>query len=107
MPRIISGVQVDDSVWLGLRFCQKKAIKTVFRYLQRGEKKRSCLISMPTGSGKSGVISVVSQYISNAKILVLCHRRAVCDQLVRDISGSFFLRWLATNALQKKCVWIH
>lgn len=51
---------------------------------------KSCLISLPTGAGKSGVISVICHKATQKRVLVLCHRRAVCDQLFDDIKGKFF-----------------
>lgn len=88
----ISGFSIDNSLWGNLRTCQQGSIKTALSYLKKPltETSRSCLISLPTGAGKSGVISVISHKASQKKILVLCHRRAVCDQLYSEINGKFF-----------------
>ncbi|EMN7445641.1 DEAD/DEAH box helicase family protein [Vibrio parahaemolyticus] len=83
---------VNDVLWHSLRCCQKDGIKTALSYLQKplSDDAKSCLISLPTGAGKSGVISVISHKAKQKKTLVLCHRRAVCDQLFTEISGKFF-----------------
>ena len=88
----ISGFSINDILWGNLRVCQQKSIQIALSYLRKplsGDIK-SCLISLPTGAGKSGVISVISHKATQKKTLVLCHRRAVCDQLYSDINGKFF-----------------
>ncbi|WP_318520423.1 DEAD/DEAH box helicase [Photobacterium leiognathi] len=83
---------VNDKLWESLRACQKDSVRTALSYLQKPleENVRSCLISLPTGAGKSGVISVISHKAKQKRTLVLCHRRAVCNQLYTEISGKFF-----------------
>lgn len=88
----VSGYAIDGTLWSNLRECQQESIKTALRYLRKPltEIPKACLISLPTGAGKSGVISVISHKAAQKKTLVLCHRRAVCDQLYSDINGKFF-----------------
>ncbi|MEY8251064.1 MAG: DEAD/DEAH box helicase family protein [Colwellia sp.] len=88
----ISGFAINDVLWTGLRDCQKGSIQTALSYVRRplSEQPKSCLISLPTGAGKSGVITVVCHKATQRRILVLCHRRAVCDQLYNEIRGNFF-----------------
>ncbi|MGO4891853.1 DEAD/DEAH box helicase [Flavobacterium sp. W21_SRS_FM6] len=88
----ISGFSINNVLWNGLRHCQQQSIQTGLNYLRKplAEDAKSCLISLPTGAGKSGVISVLCHKASQKKILVLCHRRAVCNQLYSDINGKFF-----------------
>lgn len=88
----VNGFSIDSVLWNNLRTCQKESIKTALNYLKKPLTgvANSCLISLPTGAGKSGVISVVSHKASQKKVLVLCHRRAVCDQLYAEIKGKFF-----------------
>lgn len=83
---------INDVLWDSLRDCQKGSIQTALSYVSSplNEETKSCLISLPTGAGKSGVIAVVSQKVTQNRVLVLCHRRAVCDQLYSDINGDFF-----------------
>ncbi|QYJ94270.1 DEAD/DEAH box helicase [Shewanella spartinae] len=88
----VSGFTIDDVLWAELRKCQKGSIKTALSYVRRplNAEAKSCLISLPTGAGKSGVISVICHKATQKKVLVLCHRRAVCNQLLDDINGKFF-----------------
>jgi superfamily II DNA or RNA helicase len=89
----ISGFTINDVLWNGLRACQQGSIKTALSYVRRplNDDAKSCLISLPTGAGKSGVISVICHKATQRKVLVLCHRRAVCNQLLDDIKGKFFI----------------
>ncbi|WP_146075559.1 DEAD/DEAH box helicase, partial [Vibrio jasicida] len=82
----------NEELWFNLRRCQKESINKSIDYSKSvlDDKNKSCLISLPTGAGKSGVISVVSHTVNQNKILVLCHRRAVCNQLYAEINGKFF-----------------
>lgn len=88
----VSGFSIDNSLWSNLRRCQQGSIRIALSYLRKPltETAKACLVSLPTGAGKSGVISVISHKASQKKVLVLCHRRAVCDQLYSEIKGKFF-----------------
>lgn len=93
MNNKVSGFLLCSELWSALRFCQQRSIETALKYIKRPIESldsKSCLISLPTGAGKSGVIAVVAHAAKQSKVLVLCHRRAVCDQLVREINGAFF-----------------
>ncbi|MBO0590484.1 DEAD/DEAH box helicase family protein [Cellulophaga sp. E16_2] len=58
---------------------------------QSGKTKVACLIKMPTGAGKTGVMSVVSHEFFKVKsVLVVCPRDALRTQLYKEISGDFF-----------------
>lgn len=83
---------IKQELWTNLRQCQRESINKSIDYATSifNDKKQSCLISLPTGAGKSGVISVISHNVPQKKVLVLCHRRAVCNQLYAEISGKFF-----------------
>lgn len=59
---VTSGLGIDQSIWNALRHCQKNAIRCGIDYLnnpldQQGHK--ACLLSLPTGAGKSGVIATL------------------------------------------------
>ncbi|MBG6017267.1 DEAD/DEAH box helicase family protein [Proteus mirabilis] len=82
-------VEIPESIVSMLRDCQNDSINTISNYLDEPSE-GSCLISLPTGSGKSGVICCVAHYSKIDKILVVSHRRAVCNQLYRQLKGSFF-----------------
>lgn len=86
-------MNISEEVIEKLRVCQKESIKTVSTYLSSRSKK-ACLISLPTGAGKSGVICVTSHSSKSKRVLVLTHRRAVCDQLVKQLKGEFYKKIL-------------
>jgi superfamily II DNA or RNA helicase len=73
---------------------QKAAIDTMRQYISafnRGITNKSALVHMPTGSGKTGVIAVLSRCISEIDCaLVLTPRVALRAQLYTNIQGRFF-----------------
>lgn len=79
-----------DSAKEKLRNCQLGAVRSFVKYAEENEADKAFLINLPTGAGKTGVISLISHLSSAAKILVICHRKAVKDQLFREISKKFF-----------------
>lgn len=81
--------EISEQLQDALRQCQVKSIDVIAKYL-RSKSEGSCLISLPTGAGKSGVICTVSHNCKYKKILVVTHRRAVCDQLYKQLKGKFF-----------------
>jgi len=103
----VSGFIVNEDLWQSLRHCQKESIQTALSYLKKtlNENANSCLISLPTGAGKSGVISIVSHKATQKRVLVLCHRRAVCDQLFKEIDGKFFSDRVEGEVIKRKTVY--
>lgn len=81
---------VNDNLWESLRTGQRKGIESAFNYLAGAKTQHSCLISLPTGAGKTGVIATISHFSSKKNVLVLCHRSAVKDQILKQLSGEFF-----------------
>ncbi|AXI61584.1 type III restriction endonuclease subunit R [Pseudomonas kribbensis] len=79
-----------DSAKERLRSCQLEAVRSFVAYADENESDRAFLINLPTGAGKTGVISLISHLSSASKILVICHRKAVKDQLFKEISKKFF-----------------
>ncbi len=73
-----------------LRKCQIDAINSATKYLKNPPGNKSCLLSLPTGAGKTGVISTICLLSKKDKILILSHRSAVRDQLIKEIGGGFF-----------------
>src|SRR5665648_569645 len=73
---------------------QKKAIYAALSYINDYRNKntnKSCLIHMPTGSGKTGIIAVIARCIPPLKnILVITPRINLRDQLFKDIDSRFF-----------------
>ena len=90
-------MNISEEVIGRLRDCQKKSIETVSTYLSSRSKK-SCPISLPTGAGKSGVICVASHSSKSKRVLILTHRRAVCDQLEKQLKGDFYKKILGEAA---------
>ncbi|SNT71328.1 DEAD/DEAH box helicase [Psychrobacter sp. LV10R520-6] len=90
-------MNISEEVIERLRDCQKESIKTVSTYLSSRSKK-SCLISLPTGAGKSGVICIASHSSKSKRVLILTHRRPVCDQLAKQLKGDFYKKILGDEA---------
>lgn len=74
-----------------LRSCQIESIDVAAKYF-RSRSNGSCLLSLPTGAGKSGVICCLSQFSNYKNILIVTYRRAICDQLYKQIKGDFFTK---------------
>jgi superfamily II DNA or RNA helicase len=76
---------------------QVEAIKATERYIQHnlGEKvDTATLIHMPTGTGKTGVMAgLLLRYPGTVKALILTPRKALRDQLHREVSSEFFTQF--------------
>lgn len=94
----------ENTLWTHLRLCQKNSIDKASNYLNSPVSKKSCLISLPTGAGKSGVICTLAHFSKQKRILILCHRRAVCDQLYKQLRGDFFKKISPKLTFEKKNV---
>ena len=90
-------MKISEEVTERLRSCQKTSVETISKYL-RSKSEKSCLISLPTGAGKSGVICVASHSSKSKRVLVLTHRRAICDQLTKQLKGDFYKKILGNEA---------
>ncbi len=86
-------MKISEEVIESLRDCQKTSLDIISKYL-RSKSEKPCLISLPTGAGKSGVICVASHSSTSKRVLVLTHRRAVCDQLIKQLRGDFYKKIL-------------
>lgn len=85
--------RLSDQERLSLYDFQQTAVKAVEHFLDRGESGgRSYIVSMPTGSGKSGVIAYVAQdrLGDEGDILLLCPWDALAKQLADDVGGRFW-----------------
>ena len=77
---------------------QKAAIATVIAYIngdksipERPDHAEAALLKLPTGTGKSGIIAVLARCLPTIhKILILTPRRALTEQLLRDIRYRFW-----------------
>jgi superfamily II DNA or RNA helicase len=85
-----------------LRKCQLEAVRSFVRYAEENDTERGFLINLPTGAGKTGVISLISHLSDALKVLVICHRKAVKDQLFREISKKFFRNTIGDQEFELK-----
>jgi superfamily II DNA or RNA helicase len=77
---------------------QRAAIGTVVAYLngdksipERPDHTEASLLKLPTGTGKSGIIAVVARCLPHVqRVLVLTPRRALTEQLLRDVRFRFW-----------------
>jgi superfamily II DNA or RNA helicase len=98
---------VKSELWDGLRNCQRQSVERSLRYTGAplaANSNKSCLISLPTGAGKTGVISVVAHHAEQKRVLVLCHRTAVRQQLLKEIDGGFFEKTCPGIEIESKSV---
>ncbi|MDH1377843.1 DEAD/DEAH box helicase family protein, partial [Acinetobacter junii] len=100
----LKNILVANKLWSHLRTCQQNSIDKASTYLNNPVSKKSCLISLPTGAGKTGVICTLAHFSEQKRILVLCHRRAVCDQLFKQLRGEFFIKISPEGTFNKKNV---
>ncbi len=91
-----------DSTEEKLRKCQLEAVRSFVRYAEENDTERGFLINLPTGAGKTGVISLISHLSDALKVLVICHRKAVKDQLFKEISKKFFRNTIGDQEFELK-----
>lgn len=76
---------------------QKAAVVTIRKYVAAyvtGGTTGACLIHMPTGTGKSGVIACASHFLNTSGcVLLLTPRVALREQLSREVGGQFFAKF--------------
>lgn len=77
-----------------LRKGQRAALEAADRYLSSNSGDKAFLICMPTGAGKTGVIATLAQTSQARRVLLISPRKAVCDQLRREVGGAFFAKVL-------------
>jgi superfamily II DNA or RNA helicase len=90
MARTDSALPVSD---LALWPHQVDALSTLSRFIksQGAKPRRSALVQMPTGTGKSGVIAVAAQrLVTGGDVLLLSPWDALVDQLTRDVHERFW-----------------
>ncbi|MGN6219405.1 MAG: DEAD/DEAH box helicase [Microbacterium sp.] len=84
---------LDDGTRQRLWGHQKRAVAAVEEFLERPDTGgRSFIVSMPTGSGKSGVIGFLAQdrLGEESDVLLLCPWDALASQLSEDVSARFW-----------------
>lgn len=83
---------------------QIRAVEMIEAYLASG-KSGSALVRMPTGSGKSGIITILTRCLGGiGDALVLCPHEMLRDQLIDDIKQRFFANIAADNSRWPKAV---
>ena len=84
----IKAIPFKESLWTH----QLEALKEINRYVRKRDKdwSESCMIALPTGVGKTGVIATFSHFSSFSKILVLSPRSNITNQNFENIDGLFF-----------------
>lgn len=87
---------------------QRKAIKIIRKYIsnfQSGLTNGSCLIHMPTGSGKTGVMASVARCLPEVKhSLILAPRVVLRKQLYEDVKVRFFYKLNFVPDVKKECI---
>jgi superfamily II DNA or RNA helicase len=79
--------ELNDKLWEH----QRAAIKFAFPYLRDSAVSRVGLIRMPTGTGKTGVIAVLSVALPPPSwTLILTPWKNLCDQMMGDLSERFW-----------------
>jgi len=99
MPEILFIDQM--SLWQN----QQEAIEKMCEYIDAYHKKKtskSALVHMPTGSGKTGVMAVLSRCVHDINsVLVVTNRIAIREQLTRHIKGEFFQMLERSPSIEK------
>lgn len=86
---------------------QQEALRRVTAYIaafRQGETNGAGLVHMPTGTGKTGVIAVLSRCVQDVGgVICITPRLSLRDQLADDISVRFFERiGVSADALPKR-----
>ena len=85
------GLPLPPSLWEH----QRKAVETIHAFLSASDREdRAALITMPTGTGKTGVIAATVTLLPSVMghRLVLSPWDALVDQLIGDLRGRFWSR---------------
>lgn len=101
----VRGFEVDAQLWGALRDGQRGSIETALAFLKKSTVTGSCLISLPTGAGKTGVITLICHLAKQGRVLVVSHRKAVRDQLFDEIAGGFLEKIAPSRRIQTKPVY--
>jgi hypothetical protein len=81
---------LNCSLWPHQKGAIDKCIKYIYKYENKYTSK-SCLIQMPTGSGKTGVITIIARCIPKIKnVLIITPRLSLRKQLYKDVLYKFF-----------------
>lgn len=83
---------IDATSDLNLWDHQVQALQTLSEFIKarRGGPGRAALIRMPTGTGKTGVISVAAQLLVEGDVLILTPWDVLVKQMSRDVKERFW-----------------
>ncbi|MDS1138765.1 DEAD/DEAH box helicase [Nitratireductor indicus] len=71
---------------------QIAAVRAVEKYFHTGSD-RACLVHMPTGTGKTGVMAVLAtRRAASDPVLVVCPSAALVEQLIKELNADFWDR---------------
>lgn len=71
---------------------QRTAVATCGHYFE-SDSLKSCLVHMPTGTGKTGVMAVLASRRSvESPVMVVCPSAALVEQLMKELSNDFWAR---------------
>jgi superfamily II DNA or RNA helicase len=97
-------MKLPDALWAP----QKEAYDKIHEYIidfKEDKTKASCLIKMPTGSGKTGVITCIAHLEKSIKsVLVISPRDVLRTQLFEEINTEFFKKIDYSSADLKKVI---
>lgn len=84
---------------------QHAALDTVDAFFA-SESTRACLVNMPTGTGKTGVMAAIAcQRAKNQPVLVVCPSAALVEQLTSEFAERFWEKIGADPAWRPDRVW--
>ena len=94
-----AGARLDlDPSALKLWQHQRDAIDRCDQYFD-SKSQKSCLVHMPTGTGKTGVMAVLaSRRAAASAVLLVCPSAALVEQLMKELRNDF---WARINAPQE------
>ena len=77
-----------SNIYHKLRYYQRDAIKMALKYLKSDSKKQA-MIQMPTGTGKTGVMAVISNCTYDS-ILIITPNIVIPEQIEKEVSKLFW-----------------
>ncbi len=88
-----------------IRDYQKKAIETISKYLKDDITDVDCLIVLPTGTGKTGVMTCAVNLFSNKNFLVVVPNATLPQQIKKEINSAFWekIKYYPKKASVAKC----
>lgn len=86
-----------------LRPKQIQAIQKMIQYLQ-SDSMGTDLVKMPTGTGKTGVMAVISEMLFNSSVIIVVSNTALPQQIINELHHDFWetmgFSYIAKKSLQ-------